>query len=364
MKMNKIFSLLLHLATRSIDYYFRLKTTPRYLANIGLFLIGSSSITFGAVAALRLGNIPITASFTFGDTPTAQLTLGFCVLVIGILLEIASHLRDIGRENRRRIAVIELRGLRGLTGTPLTEAVPRSIRGTKDPLLISLKPKDDGQIDPYEAVKDISTVVSTLRQREQGQDRADIVRVFGGIAPVPFLFLIGVMLDNEQSLKAILDWDRDQLKWRELDGLDDLYRFAPSRVHDLPDKTDEIILAVSASFKVDIEGAQQAIGDVPTVELELENRSTTSHWSESKQIALAAALRDTVQILKDKGIKKIHLFLAAPASLSFRFGTQYDKRLSPPTTIYQYEPGEEPPFPWGISLPVCGKEAASIEALT
>ncbi|MDA4848600.1 SAVED domain-containing protein [Hoeflea poritis] len=362
--MRKIFILIFHFAARAIDYYFRLKNTPRYLANIGLILIGSSSITFGAVAAFQFGNVPITASFTFGDAPSAQLVLGFCVLVIGILFEIASHLRDIQRENRRRIAVIELRGLRGVSGAPLAEAIPKSIRGTKDPLLISLKPKDDGQIEPIAAIKEISTVVSTLQQREQGQNRADIVRVFGGLAPVPFLFLTGVMLDNEQGLEAILDWDRDLLKWRELDGVDDLYRFVPSNVQELPDKTDEVILAVSASFKVDIEGALQAAGDLPLVELDLENRSTTSHWSESKQIALAASLRNTVQILKDKGVKKIHLFLAAPASLSFRFGTQFDKRLSPPTIIYQYEPDHKPPFPWGISLPVAGKEEASIEILS
>ena len=357
-------SLLFHGVSRAIDYYFRLKTTPRYLAGIGLVLIGSSGITLAAVAVFQVGDIPITASLTFGDTPVAQSILGFCVLVIGVLFEVASHIRDIGRENRRRIAVIELRGLRGVSGAPLAEAVPKSIRGTKDPLLISLKPKDDGQIDPFAAIRDISTVVSTLQQREQGQDRADIVRVFGGIAPVPFLFLTGVMLDNEQSLKAILDWDRDQLKWRELDGVDDLYRFAPSNVQELPEKTEEVILAVSASFKVDIDGAKKAVGDLPIIELDLRKRSTISHWSESKQIALAAVLRDTVQILKDKGVKKIHLFLAAPASLSFRFGTQYDKRLSPPTIIYQYEPKHEPPFPWGISLPVAGKDEASIETLT
>ncbi|WP_298813243.1 SAVED domain-containing protein [uncultured Roseibium sp.] len=362
--MKKFTSLLFHFVRRAIDYYFRLKTTPRYLVDIGLGLIGATSITFATVAAFQLNNIPITAGFTIGDTPTAQLIFGFCVLVIGILFEVVSHLRDIVRENRRRIAVIEVRGLRGVSGDPLTESVPKRIRGTKDPLLVSLKPKDDGQIDPIAAVRDISTIVSTLQQREQGLDRADIARVFGGLAPVPFLFLTGVMLDNEQSLKAILDWDRDQLKWRELDGIDDLYRFAPSNVQELPEKTEEIILAVSASFKVDIDGAKNAVGDLPLIELDLENRSTTSHWSENKQIALAAALRDTVRVLRDKGVQKIHLFLAAPASLSFRFGTQYDKRLAPPTIIYQYEPKHEPPFPWGISLPVAGKDEASIETLS
>lgn len=124
-----------------------------------------------------------------------------------------------------------------MTSAPLADAMPKRIKGTKDPLLISLKPRDDGQIDPVAALRDISTVASTLQQREQGQDRADIVRIFGGLAPVPFLFLTRVMLDNEQNLEAFLDCDRDQLKWRELDDLNDLHRFAESHVQGLPDKS-------------------------------------------------------------------------------------------------------------------------------
>ncbi len=359
--MNSIFGLAIHFLKKAIDWYFRTKATPRYLMSTGLLLTAPSGIAWGVIASINIQDKPITATLTYGNASSTLSLLGLIVFIIGLFFELAAHRREIARENKRRIAVIEVRGLRGVTGSPLAEAVPKSIKGIKDPLLISLKPKDDGQIDPTAALREISTVVTSLQQREQGHDREDIVRVFGGLAPVPFLFLTGVMLDNEQSLKAILDWDRDRLKWRELDGLDDLHRFAPSNVRDLPDKTDEVILAVSASFQVDLDGAKKTVGNLPTVELNLEKRSTTSHWSEDKQIALAATFRDTVQVLVDKGVKKIHLFLAAPASLSFRFGTQFDKRMSPETIIYQYERKESPPFPWGISLPVEVKGEASVE---
>lgn len=361
--MNTILSLLVYLIKKLIDWIFRTPSTPRYLIRIGVTLSAPSAFVWVVTANFQLEDTPLNLVLSYGEAGSRILFyLGALAITFGILFEIFAHYQEIRRANKRRISVIEVRGLRGVTGAPLVDAVPKNIKGVRDPMLVSLKLRDDGQIDPAPALREISSVVTTLNQRESGLDRADLIRVFGGLAPVPYLFLAGVMLDNEQNLK-IMDWDRDQLKWRELDGLDDQRRFSPSCVHDLPCNTIEVILAVSASFKVDIQGATQAVGDLPVIELELDHRSLTSHWSEDKQVALAATFRETVRILTDKGVKKIHLFLAAPASLSFRLGANYDKRLSPETTIYQYERKDTPPFPWGISLPVGGKEEATIVTL-
>ncbi len=159
-----------------------------------------------------------------------------------------------------------------------------------------------------------------VKQQEAEYNRSEIRRVFGGLAPVPFLFLSGVMLDDEQDL-MILDWDRDRRVWRELDDLDDLVRFVPCSLDHIASGTDEVIVAVSASYLVDIEGSKAAVGDLPVVHLELAEWSFTSHWSEDKQRALASIFRETIRKLSDSGVRKIHLFLAAPASLSFRLGT-------------------------------------------
>ncbi len=74
-------------------------------------------------------------------------------------------------------------------------------------------------------------------------------------------------------------------------------------------------------------------------------------WSLEKQSAYVATIRDAIQQLTAAGIKRIHMVLAAPSSLSLRIGMAYDRRLSAELVVYQYERRLAPPYPWGILLP-------------
>ena len=59
-------------------------------------------------------------------------------------------------------------------------------------------------------------------------------------------------------------------------------------------------------------------------------------------------------------MKEVHLIFAGPSSLVARFGSHYDKRNLPSVIVYQYEQQAEPPFPWGIRMPVAGLKQAEI----
>jgi hypothetical protein len=360
--MKKIFDLLLYFIKRLIDRLFNIASTPRYLISTGIFLALPTGVTWAITANIPVDNHVLKVVFSLGETSSPYLFfLGIALIFIGVFFEIWAHFREIDRENKRRIFVIELRGLRDVTGTPLTKAVPRNIKGVRETVLISLPCNNDGNIlDPSKALQDVELTIKQLKQREAEYNRSEVVRIFGGLAPVPYLFLAGLILDDEQDLK-IMDWNRETKNWQQLDQLDDSNRFMSTGLDKIPEGSKEVILSVSASHQVNIVGAKRTVGDLPIIDLELEGRSSSSHWSENKQMELTREFFETVREISDKGIEKIHLFLAAPASLSFRFGTCFDKRNFPETVIYQYKRGEETPFPWGISLPVAGKEAAEIE---
>jgi hypothetical protein len=84
------------------------------------------------------------------------------------------------------------------------------------------------------------------------------------------------------------------------------------------------------------------------------------HWSEEKQQALARTFRDTASALSNAGLRKLHVFIAAQNSVTFRLGRSYDKRNLPPAVVYQYERSSAPPYPWGVLMPVHGIDKAQI----
>lgn len=264
-------------------------------------------------------------------------------------------IRDIRRNNRKKTIVIEARGLRDWQGQPLVSAVPSSIPGQREPMTIDLRQGvTDGQIiRPDAALNQLESLPNDLARRCNGLDRSDITFVLGGLAPVPFLFLLGVIIDDE-SKTFIMDWDRKQHAWRALTDEDDGMRFIVTGLDTVSADVRRIALCVSASYdvlEVDVLGVEAGL---PIIKMELEGRSTNSHWSETKQQQLAQQFLDTVMYLARQGVTEISLFLAAPASLALRLGTIYDKRNLPRIEVNQYEQSDSKRFPWAIRMPVAG----------
>ncbi len=172
--------------------------------------------------------------------------------------------------------------------------------------------------------------------------------------PVPFTFLTGVLMDDEGTV-FILDWDRHAEAWRELDGADDGKRFhIPDLAREIPDGTKETAMAVSVSYGVIADDVRARVGDMPLVELKLDGGSPDCHWSEHKQRALGQQFLDTAIGLSNRGVQRIHLFLAAQNSVAFRFGRLYDKRNLPKVVVYQYQKDSASAYPWGVLMPVSG----------
>jgi hypothetical protein len=212
----------------------------------------------------------------------------------------------------------------------------------------------DGQIvNANVALGRLASLPDDIARRCDGLDRADVSFVLGGLAPVPLLFLLGVIVDDE-SRTLIMDWDRTQHLWRTLDGEDDGKRFLVHGLDAIVAGTERVALCVSASYDVlDIDVRLVEAG-APIVTMELEGRSTTSHWSEHKQQQLAQQFLDVVMVLARQGVTDIALFLAAPASLALRLGMVYDKRNLPRLEVNQYERNDSRKYPWSVRMPVAG----------
>ncbi|MDD9998747.1 MAG: SAVED domain-containing protein [Rhodospirillaceae bacterium] len=350
-----------------IDWMFRRRSSAMRMIAFGVVCL---ALAFGGGYALS-GSFPFRSGrvdFDFGSSGGTPALLLYIAAIVGVSL-IGAGLAAYGyqtrlnrkRLSRKKVIVVEARGLRDTTGSPLSESLSPKLAGQRQDLLLDFRQRvKDGEIVSPEAALDHFTSLPTdFRCRENGSDRRDVSWVYGGLAPVPFTFLTGVLFDDETSVH-ILDWDRHASRWRELGDADDGKRFTVSGLDDTTEESSAVALAVSVSYAVDTEAIRAKLGPIPIVKLDLKDGSPDCHWSEEKQRALGKQFLQTAIALGNRAVKRIHLFLAAQNSIVFRFGKLYDKRNLPEVVVYQYQRAATSNFPWGILMPVCGVDKPAV----
>lgn len=355
-----------YVTKKVVDYATRVRTIPRILIGIGatLFLGQGVRASFPSVDFWWYGE-GSSGRVTLSDAPAEYLTIAILgvatlLIVIGVAWAFWDQCTEQRRLAKKRALVIESRGLRDAKGRSLLAAVSDDMRCRVEDTVVDLRHfNQDGRVvDPEGAVNEAMQVLGDLRRRRAEKDRDDITLVYGGLTPVPFTFLLGVLLDDEGPI-VTWDWDRTQDRWRKVDGQDDGKRFEvswqpPSRPYS------EAVIAVSASYPILDENLERAFPGLPVMRLDLEGRGQDSHWSKDKQSALATQLLDEAKRLEGDGVKIVHLVVAAPNSLVFNLGKRYDRRNVPQGIVYQYERNLDPAYPWGVKLPIPGEATATI----
>lgn len=358
-----------YLSDGLIAYFLRVPSWPSRSFRAGVTLI-LAGLSFGGVAGgltwkdadsfLRLdvqmdgGGLPILFSQVI-------VFLGIFLLALGLIFGFLEYVTDRRQLRMQRVVVIEHRGLHQIVDTPLASAVPKRLKGHIDVLPVDHRQSTSTShiSSPEDALSQIAGLRQQLRQKRDAAGPGNAKLVYGGMAPVPLTFLVGMMVGNEAQL-TVMDWDRFAEKWRELDGEDDGERFIVSGLEGPRNKSVEVALAIAVSFPSDIEGIRATVGDMPLVRAALPTLNTTAHWSAEKQAAMAKDFTDLIGGLVAKGVKRIHLFIAAPNSVVFSLGRHLDDRLHPEVLVYQYERSASPPFPWAVKMPTHGQSGGQI----
>lgn len=341
----------------AIDWLWRRRSKGLTLIRISvpiLLVLLGTSWAMNIIVPTSSGSLKFSIDMSQG--PPAYLILvcligAVTLIVVGIVLLFIEE-RRLGR---KRAVAIELRGLRDTTGDPLKDKIPCNILGRREQILVNVRRSDGRILDPEDALQQVVHLPISIAHFEEGADRSDIAYVAGGLAPVPFSFLTGVQLDDEGSV-TLMDWDRNGDYWRSLDGQDDGGRFVVSGM-DQVGQAEEVVLSVSVSYPTNASGITQTFAGQPIISMTLPKLATDGHWSEDKQAALAQEFFDAMRALCGTDVKRVNLVLAAPNSVVIRFGRIYDKRNLPLLTVWQYENGQTPPYPWGVSMPVAGNRA-------
>lgn len=342
---------------KATNWLFRVASIERVLISSAVFLVAAiyGAPLLIAIAREILRGVPIEYESVVQPMETNDYwILGLCSLlfVAGVWIAIVRFWGEHKGRMRRRAIVLEARGLRDDDGSRLVDEISDDVPGQRVPVLLDLRNRTDGRvIEPERAIDDILAAQRSLLQQQKGVNRSDLTTVYGGLTPVPYTFLTGVLLDDEGSIK-VYDWDRTQERWRALDGEDDHRSFEVTGLSETF-STDEVVLAVAFSYPIDTADLETTFTH-PVVRLTLQGMSSDAHWSEQKQNRLAQQFLEVIKKLSARAIRRVHLVLAAPNSVVFTFGRRYDKRNLPEVVVYQYERGTSPAYPWGVIMPVGG----------
>lgn len=349
---------------KATDWWFRVSAIERFLIASG---VGLLIAIFGGVhliaelLRIALGAVPeryVSIQQTFDDVDLWIFGIALLMISAGIAFAIARFVEEAKFRSKKRVIVIEARGLRDDDGSSLFETVAKHHEGKVTPILLDLRNRLDGMvIHPENAIDEISATHRSLLQHQKDGDRADLTTVYGGLTSVPYTFLTGVLLDDEGNL-VTYDWNRKEEAWRKIEGEDDGIEFQLDGLETLEDASD-VLVALAFSYPIKDDDLKTTF-KLPLVRLTLENMSSDAHWSQKKQNRLAQEFLELSKKLSAKGVKRIHLVLAAPNSAVFTFGRRYDKRNLPEIVVYQYQKGKAPSYPWGVLMPVSGVERGQV----
>ena len=319
-------------------------------------LVPLGAVVFGLVSRFSLLTEHFHLEMDLGD-----LDLIGKVVVIGLLFVILVCIclawrrfsRTQDRLDKKRVFVIEGRGLRDDDGKSLSKIARAIAPGFQIPMLLDLRQKiDETIVVPEKILPRIFAMRQSLNQQKAGNGIDNSKVVYGGLTSVPFTVMTGIELDDEGKVEVV-DWDRAAENWRRLDDEDDGKSFNVSGMGAIV-SAKRVVMAISVSYPITDEDIETTF-NMPVIRLSLEGASSDAHWSKDKQSRLAVDFFEIAKTLKGKGVKEIHLVLASPNSMSFNIGRRYDRRNLPDLFIYQYERLGQVKYPWCVKVPTIGQ---------
>lgn len=306
-------------------------------------------VAFGLLSTFALETPYFNLDIDFGQLELiGKVIAASLIFVIAVCIVIMwrRYNADERARSKRRVYVIEGRGLRDDDGENLSAIAETIDSGVQVPILLDLRQKvDETIVSPEHVLPRISIMKESLNQQRNAVGPENTKVIYGGLTPVPFTFMTGVELDDEGEIEVV-DWDRFAETWRRLDEDDDGETFQVEGLENTQGAK-KVLLAVSVSFAITDINLDSTFA-MPVVRLTLGSLSSTGHWSKNKQARLSLAFFETVKHLGNQGVEEIHLVLAAPNSVSFNFGRRYDRRNLPKFFIYQFEHSMPVKYPWSV----------------
>lgn len=353
----------LHKIIDTIGDIVRLYIKTKYVRRPGSIVITAGLtillILFGAnfVGAFGINVLGFVAEGTI-SSPETPASWGLALLCLSVTLVIGGaawlfhtdhqqRKRDAEENDRKIVLVVQVDAYNEVIPPSLSSAVPEDIKGRRIPVLIQKREALVAGNSLQESVDEVMHTKRQLLQNAGGRDLNDINVCAGGLAPVPLLFLLGNVLEDDRPIHWA-DWERNEKRWAWS------HEGAPVQPWGLPKpsfmSSSEVVLKSGITYPIADKDITQAFSNLPVVKWEPTDRLFQKIIDEQSCRAICDEFKALMHLLLAHGVKRIHFLLACSSALTMRLGSVLDPRNMPEVIVYQYERNSELVYTWGIGV--------------
>ena len=308
----------------------------------------------------QTNNGHVTLGISSSSTPDVVayffVAFGIVLIVVGLWMGITDWLTVRRNNSRKKNIIIELRGLSAALNQSLKSSISKTMTGQVDEVLVEIgQHVTAGTPSELEKALDkVNNIHSRIETAIAGIDPGDISIHAGTIAPTPFQFLFGVILDDEFSPNV---WEYERLKneWQTLDQNDPSIVVNEHIDPSIASQDTEVVVAVSATFAVLDSTIANTWPNLKVAKIENPTATPNSIWTEADQNLIVESFLRVMAMLKNRGVKKVNLALAASPSICLRLGRHFDQRNLPEVTVYQFDRNLDR-YTWGVEIASIGAQ--------
>lgn len=253
--------------------------------------------------------------------------------------------REAEENDRKVVLCVQFDAYNEVIPALLTAAVPTEIKGKRIPILIQKRDALVGGHGIQDVADEVMHIKKSLLQHAGGRDLNDITVCAGGIAPVPFLFMLGNVLEDDRPVNWA-EWERNSGRWLwSKDGTS-----VPA--WDIPTldaiQTSEVVLRSGITYPIAAGDVSRAFPNHDVVVWEPTEKLFQIVLDEACCIVICNEFKKLLCQLNSKGVKRVHFLLACSTALTMRLGSVLDPRNMPDVIVYQYEKSSDLLYTWGL----------------
>jgi hypothetical protein len=277
------------------------------------------------------------------------------MVILGTCLLLRAVVQNEKMARRKRVLAVQLIGLNDVIVPPLESSIPSDVLGHRESVRVDIREMLKGAHRLESAISEIDMVKRHLIQKSQGLAAEDFGVHACGLAPVPLLFQLGNVLENESHIQW---WDWNQGVWVMSDHGIAVQTWQSSNLDSIGPAA-ELVVRAGLTYNIERSEVERAFPGLPVIDWSPSQSLFRVVIDEQSCVAICSEFEALLRTLKIKGVTRVHLLLATSTVLAMRLGSVYEPRNMVEVVVYQYEKNCPNPYPWGLSIKALNGEKNS-----
>ncbi len=212
--------------------------------------------------------------------------------------------REDREDDRKVVLCVQFDAYNEVIPALLAAAVPTEIRGKRIPILIQKRDALVGGHGIQDVADEVMHIKKSLLQHAGGRDLNDITVCASGFAPVPFLFMLGNVLEDDRQI-SWAEWERNSRRWLwSKDG-------TSVSAWDIPTldliQTSDVVLRSGITYPIAAGDVSKAFPNHDVVVWEPKENLFQIVFDEASCTAICDEFKKLLRQLSSKGVKRVHL---------------------------------------------------------